>query len=242
MLPTKTRHGWQTKRSEGPVTCRDMDSVQLVIEIEDCFGITIPDEDAEKLDTVSDCFEYVRQRVPVSNSTDCLSAKAYYRLRRALVNLLKCDRTAIRPETRFDVLFPRETRRAQWAELGRLLGLKLFPLQRPVWAVAAIVATTLLLLAGGVFWPPHFLWLLAAPFAYASVRLTRPWAVQTRRYPTVGSLVPVVLEEYFLEFTKQGASDQQVWDALVSIMCTSLGMNRSDITFDLRFKDIESDL
>lgn len=38
-----------------------LDTVELVMAFEEEFGIEIPDEDAEKLQTVGDAIEYIRQ-------------------------------------------------------------------------------------------------------------------------------------------------------------------------------------
>jgi acyl carrier protein len=40
-----------------------LDIVELVMELEDAFGLEIPDEDAEKLRTVENAIEYLRGRV-----------------------------------------------------------------------------------------------------------------------------------------------------------------------------------
>ncbi len=40
-----------------------LDTVEMIMEIEDEFGIEIPDEDAEKIQTVGQAIEYVRQKV-----------------------------------------------------------------------------------------------------------------------------------------------------------------------------------
>jgi len=39
-----------------------LDLVELVMEFEDEFGITIPDEDYEKIKTVGDAIEYIEAR------------------------------------------------------------------------------------------------------------------------------------------------------------------------------------
>ena len=40
-----------------------LDTVELVMEFEDEFDINIPDEDAEKIQTVGDAIEYIKKRM-----------------------------------------------------------------------------------------------------------------------------------------------------------------------------------
>ena len=40
-----------------------LDTVEMIMEIEDEFGIEIPDEDAEKIQTVGQAIEYIKQKV-----------------------------------------------------------------------------------------------------------------------------------------------------------------------------------
>ncbi len=39
-----------------------LDTVELVMEFEDAFDMNIPDEDAEKIQTVGDAIEYIEKR------------------------------------------------------------------------------------------------------------------------------------------------------------------------------------
>ncbi|MGE0141854.1 MAG: acyl carrier protein [Planctomycetota bacterium] len=40
-----------------------LDTVELVMEFEDEFGINIPDEDAEKIQTVGDAVSYIKEKM-----------------------------------------------------------------------------------------------------------------------------------------------------------------------------------
>jgi acyl carrier protein len=40
-----------------------LDTVELVMEFEDEFGINIPDEDAEKIQTVGDAVKYIQEKL-----------------------------------------------------------------------------------------------------------------------------------------------------------------------------------
>ncbi|MFO1052008.1 MAG: acyl carrier protein [Planctomycetota bacterium] len=40
-----------------------LDTVELVMEFEDEFGINIPDEDAEKIQTVGDAVNYIKEKM-----------------------------------------------------------------------------------------------------------------------------------------------------------------------------------
>ena len=39
-----------------------LDTVELVMELEDAFDMNIPDEDAEKIQTVGDAINYIKER------------------------------------------------------------------------------------------------------------------------------------------------------------------------------------
>jgi acyl carrier protein len=40
-----------------------LDTVELVMEIEEAFSVSIPDEDAQKMQTVGDSIDYIEKRV-----------------------------------------------------------------------------------------------------------------------------------------------------------------------------------
>ena len=43
--------------------CDSLDTVELMMDIEDEFGVNIPEEDAEKLETIGDAIKYVEEHM-----------------------------------------------------------------------------------------------------------------------------------------------------------------------------------
>src|SRR5690349_10245452 len=60
-----------------------LDILEIVLNLEEVFGIEIKDKEAEQLRTTRDVIDYVCQKLNVSDTTEgpCLSARAFYRLR-----------------------------------------------------------------------------------------------------------------------------------------------------------------
>src|SRR5262249_16894428 len=76
-----------------------LDTVELVMEVEEAFGITIPDQEAEKIQTVGDLYHYILATLggPPLTTPGCLSAAAFYRLRRQLMGRFRIERRRIQP-------------------------------------------------------------------------------------------------------------------------------------------------
>lgn len=138
-----------------------LDTIELAMEIEECFDIRIPDAEASEVRTVGDAHELILRRLGVPASagcTGCVTAKAFYRLRRALVELVGARRGAIAPSTRLNVAVPLHRRRSLWPALSDRLALSMPPLGRGKWfthllLVGGVAAFFGGVIAGGWFWP-----------------------------------------------------------------------------------------
>ena len=86
-----------------------LDSVELVMAIEEEFGLEIPNEDAEKITTVGETYEYLRSKLNTTDSGECISQKIFYKLRRALIENFQVRRQSITPDTKMsDLITMRE--------------------------------------------------------------------------------------------------------------------------------------
>lgn len=104
-----------------------LDGVELVMEIEDYFGISIPDKDAELLHTVGGIHAYLCSRLkgrPVSLEP-CASRPTFIRVRNVLQTKLGIDPRRFRPNARVSDVVPLRQLGRHLPELESKLGLRL---------------------------------------------------------------------------------------------------------------------
>jgi acyl carrier protein len=230
-----------------------LDTVELVMEVEEAFGITIPDAEAEKIQTVGDLYHYVLAGIdpPTLTTPGCLSAGAFYRLRRQLMGRFRVERRRIRPASRLDDLIPATDRRARWQRLGEDLGWRLPALVRPGWVGSAFfgllvvwVVTTIVAwgrLAGfatdAVGLVIFGILVGATLLGVAVYQLTRPLATVLPA-PDIRALIPMVLGSTFGTFrinNPHGWTSRDVWEALISIVAEQTGVASDQLTESTSF-------
>ena len=103
-----------------------LDTVEMIMDIEDEFGISIDDRDASRLETVGQIFDHVLMlmgRDPARKTATCASARCFYDVRRAL----RADRDVrplrVRPDTTLEELVPEARRSGVVKRLTRKLRL-----------------------------------------------------------------------------------------------------------------------
>lgn len=111
-----------------------LDTVELVMEFEDEFGISIPDADAEKIITVGDSVEFIiselhkkPDRPPIDT---CSSARIFRRLRAGLQATFDVPRGAVRPSVAIGDVIPSGRARARWSQFARE-----HDLPKPPWSI-----------------------------------------------------------------------------------------------------------
>jgi len=104
-----------------------LDSVELVLAIEEKFGISIPDEEACAIRTVGDMHRCVMSKLAMSDKSTCLTQKAFHLLRRNISAQFGIARRSFRPNTPLASIIPRAGRREQWRQLQRELGATRWP-------------------------------------------------------------------------------------------------------------------
>lgn len=119
-----------------------LDTLELVLEVEEAFGVQIPDERAATIVTVGDLHDVLVEhlaKIP-RESHICLSAATFYLIRRAVHDVLG-RHVPIRPQDQTDVILPEDRRAEIWQALASHLQLRWPSLSRPIWLVWILSVT-----------------------------------------------------------------------------------------------------
>lgn len=225
-----------------------LDLVELVIEVEQKFDITISDKDAGEITTVGQLFEYVVAKTADRQPT-CLSSVTFYRLRRALVEVTGISRNALRPRCELTPLLPESDRRRYWRRVAEVTRLQLPELKRPLWLTAVLTMLSLAI-AGHTFWLgwPRFGFRVStfiaiaagAATAFAGCKISVPLAIEfdaTSR--TLGGLTTAVMTRNYagLCANQHQGTPAEIWATLVALVSEQLGVDPDCVTPEARFVD-----
>jgi len=236
-----------------------LDLVELVIDVETAFGISIPNEDASKIITVGQLYDYIIANLPAQETKRCLSAAAFYQFRRALTDQFDVDRREVRPSTLIGSIVPERKRRSDWQLLGRRLDWRVPTLVRPAWMSVAFFGILLgwMAMTIAVWGRTAGFSLSAIPFVIAAIffgtlllllaalRLTSPFATRfARECLTVRGTVQAALALNYgkVSLQRSGWNRQEVWECLRAIIVEQLGVAPEQVVESAEFvKDFGAD-
>lgn len=168
-----------------------LDAVELVMAVEEKFGISITDEEATRAVTVGDLKCLVRAKLDVTDGDGCLTQRAFHLIRKKAIAEFGVLRRNLKPDTTLDTVVPESTRRESWQNFQVALGVTGFRelvrsntvnLMITTVALSSIVVPVWY----GALHPLHFaLWaflgvVLGSLLALGLVRLTRPMKTEFR--------------------------------------------------------------
>ena len=230
-----------------------LDLVELVMEVEDTFAISIPDEVSTKLDTVGKLYDYILASRFDGKEKGCLSNITFYKLRHALMSVLRIARGDVRLSSALNALIPSH-RRQTWAELQRSLGLRLPELMRPLWVtvlatalgvIATIVAFVILVARSGFPIAVVSILFVAVLVRAILYQATKPLAREFwPEFATVGGLTKAVLRRNYgaISDEAQRANADDVWETLRAVIVDQLGVRPDDVTKEANFvTDLRAD-
>lgn len=221
-----------------------LDGVELIMEVEDQFGIRISDEEASQIHTVADLYYFILQAIDRKKhhmNQHCPSRSSFYRMRRVLTETFGVPRHAVRRRARMDDLLPRRERRAAWNRFRDLLRVRCPGLRRPTWmsflmrwGLPLILFTVMISAAGvslGILMTAAFLTLLVwAVVVFA----TKPLATcLPSECATVESMVRLLVAEQ--KQIQNAGTAGEVWLALRHIIAEQLGIAEEETFPESRF-------
>lgn len=230
-----------------------LDTVELVMRIEEEFGIDLPDEELQSIKTVGELYRLVLTKLETGESQRL--NRAFYRLRRAMIACLGVSRRIIRPSTKLAPLLPRATRIAAWRSIAEVSELKLPRLRHPRWArdgirvltgvaaVAFFAAMVLWTHPWGLFWLPLlgatvFVGVMVMMGLYAAT----PFLARELPVRTLGELSKIVLGMNLAQLAPEDGSEEplgkgDIWQRIVHIFCDQMQLNWEQITPEARIAE-----
>lgn len=227
-----------------------LDAVEIVLEVEEIFDVTIPDDRASKMRTVGDLYEFLieaTKKSPCQNNI-CLSAATFYALRRS-VQACTQSSEKIHPNDDVQRTLHASRRRYLWATISKDLDLKFPQLRRPTWlvllycSIAAIACTsTFLFMLESASRDLAFFTtvLVMVAFLMACWFLTIPMAVLVGpTFTTFRGLATNLLAMNFATLSDRHDSwnSSDIWDTLRLVIVEQLGVKPEDVTPDANFVD-----
>ncbi len=217
---------------------------ELVLELEESFGIEVPEHQAADIFTVGDLYAFVLLATAnrTRNLDVCLSARVFRSLRRHLL-LHSLDSPSpiarrISPSTPLLEVLPRTNRREAWTRMGDELLIRLPPLCRPRYITFVGVAISLVASIGCFFMLGNSIFsTVISVVCFVGVAAiifcaTRPLAtLPDATFDTLRGLTEQVLARNAAKLADQhnAFSHRDVWTILTLILSDQLGVDRSKI-------------
>jgi len=220
-----------------------LDSVELILEAEEAFGISLADDEMTKIVTVGQFYDAIMRELPRPEKKFCLSAVTFHRLHQPILTVTGRKRGEVRPTTRLDTLIPRRRRKAAWKKIQRLSGLRLPSLRLPMWAVTVVVICVVLMEVAAVFalhWPFNWVSILLGFMGFIFGCCIADAVVGTglaSHFQTVGGLTKAVLATNFAKLSGEIADfdRNEVWESVRILVADQLGVEVEKVTRDANF-------
>lgn len=219
-----------------------LDANEIVMEVEDHFGITIADDEAADVRTVGDLVALIRGRFVATASPQCLALPAFLSLR-ALIREVAGDPTLrVKPSDGIVGCLSPKQRRRLWRRLPELLGTAPPPLRRarPVRVALACVSVALVVAAVAVvaidlvFLP---FTLLTALVLVVLLYLMTAWLcnVPPDSLTTLGDITLKIVGRSATVKQHDLPDDQSVLAELKPIIAEQLGIDSEEVVLSANF-------
>lgn len=220
-----------------------LDGLELIMAVEEKFGIDITDEEATKVVTVGDLKRLVTAKLEVAVSDGCLTQRAFHLIRKKAIAEFGVLRRNLKPDTSLETIVPETTRRESWQNFQVALGVAGFPeLVRSNTGNLMIMILAFFSIAVPVWYgalhPPHLgLWalfgvVLGPLVALGLAWLTRPMRTEFRAgHDKVGDLARFLVANYPQQIGKPRTSkwaEEEISCLLREVIIDELAVTKFD--------------
>ena len=214
-----------------------LEGVELVMALEERFGVAITDAEAETAVTPAAVVELIFGKLRSTDEQVCVSQRAFYLLRKGLARTLGVSRRSVALGADVRSFAVGRSEREVWHDLKTTVQARSWPaLARPWWLVVS-----LWLLSLGVFCAllAVFPWYVAGActgfVAFVGVRLTQPFrSCIPARFSKVQALVPFAVTSDAIAWTRD-----QVASLVKRLVIEQLGLREEQYREDAHFvKDL----
>lgn len=226
-----------------------LDSVEIVVDIENAFGIQIPGREAEKIITVGDFHNVVWEHVKDRKSIKCKSQGLFYKLRVLLSDELQIRKQAITPETFLSDIIPIDNRRKLWSGFASKIEYRLpeLVLTEPYAIFVIITGATLIFgsLAGSIILIHFFYftrWLYFIPFAGILISILISKSLDPKRIDfEQENFRELVNKISIINYAKLGVEDgfvrKEVEMIITNVIADKAGLEWNEVTPEKRICD-----
>jgi len=143
----------------------DPDLQEIVKSVETAFDVRFEKAEISNESTFEDLYNALACRLGTGAVTSdrCLTSIVFWRLRRAMIDVLDLPKNAITPSTPIEASIPALHRRRTWSDLSERLALRLPGMEYPSWCAWVMLISSFVPFAAVMFWQGSRLgWTLAS--------------------------------------------------------------------------------
>lgn len=218
-----------------------LDAVELMMDVEDHFGITLLHDETASIRTVGDLVALVRKRVEAASTGRCFSLPAFLSLRKLVHEIAGDNRMRIRPRDYVVDILTCAQRKMLWRRLPELIGDIPESLRRPKAIRILLVCCTLFLFAAAFYrasveWAvlPLTLFIAIVLVFALGVATTAFQVVPTDNMATFGDITRKIVSREACTVNIHLPDDAAILNELKPIIANLLKVDPSNIVMNAR--------
>jgi hypothetical protein len=99
-----------------------LEGIEIVLAVEETFGIAIPDAEASRMQTPAELIAFIEAHVPTVYSRECLTQQLFYRLRRGFRSTIPSLSAPFKPDTQLRDVVSKDDWPVIWGKVRAAVG------------------------------------------------------------------------------------------------------------------------